>query len=164
MKELAANIQRADNIVPILTSQAEAAIGKNSPTGELKVGKAGLARQNEEESGFRKSSALSDRSTVVHSHRLKREISGYGWLVGRAGQGCWQNLSAGRQGSEEKKDGLAGMKARMRRIDSGHNGLTAGEIFSPEVPQRQRFGRRIRNKISTWARETKNAVKGRGRI
>lgn len=147
-----------------VVNKAQTATKDHLPAGELRDGKAGLTRRHEKEPGFRQPSESYDQSTVVYSRRLKNRISGIGWLVGRTGQGCWQNHPADRQGSGEKKDVLAETKGRMRGNGCECKGLTAGEKTSPEVSHGQRFGRRIRNKIAKWARETRNAMRGRGGI
>lgn len=147
-----------------VVNEAHAAIRNHSLTGELRDGKAELARRDEEEPSFRQPSVLSDRSTVVYSRKLRKRISGIGWLVGRAGQGRWQDHPAGRRGSGKNKDILTGKETQTRGNGSKNKDLTFGENSSPEMSHRQRFRQRIRSKISKWARETKNAMKGRGRI
>lgn len=153
------DVQGDSNVV----NEAHSAIKHHSLTDELRDGKAELARRDEEELSLRQPSVLTDWSTVVYSRKLKRRISGIGRLVGRTGQGRWQDLSAGRRGSGEKKGVHTEKETLTRGNGSKNKDLTVGEKVSPEMSHRQQFRRRIRSKIFKWARETKNAIKGRGR-
>lgn len=154
------DVQGDSNVVRV----AESATRNHSLTTELGDGNAGLARRDEEIPSFRQLSGSPDLSTVVHARRLKKKISGIGWLVGRTGQRCWQDHPAGKQSSDETSEVLAGKMARIEANGSGKKGLTACRDTPPKLSYRQRLRRQIRNKISKWARETKNTMKGRGRI
>ncbi|ORY65957.1 uncharacterized protein BCR38DRAFT_511578 [Pseudomassariella vexata] len=97
--------------------------------------------------------------------RLRKSLSNIGWIIERSPhvrRGQAMPTSVTQLVPDKRQAGLDSVLG-TDNIDFDSKQFTVSEGLSPVPPQRARFRRRVRDKVSKWMRRTKETVKAYGK-